>query len=344
MEILLGALAEAIVSIVVADLAQRPGTVGLQEKLRGDSPERLAIHRALDRAYAAFSGQFPNLAAAFFDEYVLKEPQVAEQLARLLIPNQQPDKAILAQVWSAQFGAAPPVDLDQPLTFFLETLEDQIKAEPALKLFVDRHAFDLSSQGNTTEQVTTFKAEVEAAQQSGDLQQESAALGNLGLAYRDLGQMEQAIAYHQQALAIHREIGDRQGEAHQLGNLGIAHSILGQEEAGIEYFRQALAIYREIGHRRGEAGQLGNLALAFRAVGQVEQAIAYQQQALAIDREIGYRLGEAHHLANLGLVYCDLGQVEQAKQYLQQALAIFEEIKSPEAGQVRKQLADVDRA
>jgi tetratricopeptide (TPR) repeat protein len=50
---------------------------------------------------------------------------------------------------------------------------------------------------------------------------EGAFLGNLGLAYSDLGQIEKAIEHYQQALAIHREIGYRQGEASQLGNLGI---------------------------------------------------------------------------------------------------------------------------
>ena len=39
-----------------------------------------------------------------------------------------------------------------------------------------------------------------------------AALGNLGDAYRLLGQHREAIQHHEQALAIHRETGDRQGE------------------------------------------------------------------------------------------------------------------------------------
>ena len=37
------------------------------------------------------------------------------------------------------------------------------------------------------------------------------------------------------ALAIRREIGDRRGEGARLGNLGLAYSELGQPQAAIEY-------------------------------------------------------------------------------------------------------------
>jgi len=74
----------------------------------------------------------------------------------------------------------------------------------------------------------------------------------------------------------------------------------------------------------------------------VEQAIEYHQQALAISREVGDRRGEGNHLDNLGIAYRDLGDITCARQCLSQALAIFEEIKSPHAEQVRRQLAELD--
>jgi len=133
----------------------------------------------------------------------------------------------------------------------------------------------------------------------------------------------------------------RRDEGAFLGNLGLAYSDLGQVEKAITYYEQALAIAREIGHRQGEGAHLGNLGVAYRDLGQVEKAITYYEQALAIAREIGHRQGEGADLGNLGVAYHDLGQVEKAREYLQQALAIFEEIKSPYGELARRQLAEL---
>jgi tetratricopeptide (TPR) repeat protein len=184
----------------------------------------------------------------------------------------------------------------------------------------------LGLQGYWTERVTALELGIQAALADYDRHDESAFVNSLGLTYRALGQVEKAIDYYEQALAIAREIGHRQMEGNSLGNLGNAYSVLGQVEKAIASFEQALAIAREIGHRQGEGNRLGNLGLAYRDLGQVEKAIASFEQALAIAREIGHRQGEGSWLGNLGLAYRDLGQVEKAIASFEQALAIDREI------------------
>jgi tetratricopeptide (TPR) repeat protein len=200
----------------------------------------------------------------------------------------------------------------------------------------------LDLQGYWTESARALELGIQAAQAGQARYDESAFLNSLGLTYAALGQVERAIDYYKQALAISHEIGDRRGEGNKLGNLGLAYADLGQVERAIDYYEQALPISREIGDRRGEGNRLGNLGLAYAALGQVERAIDYYEQALAIGREIGDRRGEGADLGNLGNAYADLGQVERARECLRQALAIFEEIKSPYAEQVRGSLEQLD--
>ena len=88
-------------------------------------------------------------------------------------------------------------------------------------------------------------------------------LGNLGLVYIDLGQVEQATTYFAQALTIANAIGDRRYEGIWLGNLGLAHRSLEQIEQAITYYEQALAIAKEIGDRRNEWIWLDSLVLAY---------------------------------------------------------------------------------
>ena len=88
------------------------------------------------------------------------------------------------------------------------------------------------------------------ARAQGHRQGEGAVLGNLGLAYRSLGEYHKAIEYQERALKISEEIGDRQGQGIRLGNLGIAYRSLGEYRKAIEYRERALKICVEIGDRR----------------------------------------------------------------------------------------------
>jgi tetratricopeptide (TPR) repeat protein len=198
---------------------------------------------------------------------------------------------------------------------------------------VDRLAWALTGEGSFlrmqgywTDLVTAIETGLAAAQNLNNRQGEGAHLGNLGLAYSDLGQVEKAIDYYEQALAIARDIGYQCNEGSWLGNLGLAYRDLGQIEKAIDYYEQALAIARDIDYRRNEGIWLGNLGLAYRDLGQVEKAVDYFEQALTIVRDIGYQQGEGNWLGNLGLAYRNLGQVEKAVDCYQQALAIARDI------------------
>jgi len=178
------------------------------------------------------------------------------------------------------------------------------------------------------------------AREIGDRRDEGQALGNLGLAYYSLGEYRPAIEYHEQSCAIAREIGNRSGEGASLGNLGNAYYRLGEYRRAIEYHEQYLAIAREIGDRLGEGNALGNLGLAYWSLGEYRRAIEYHEQHLKIAREIGDRLGEGNALWNMSLALADLGERAKAIENAEAALKIFEQIESPEATKVKKQLEE----
>ena len=61
-----------------------------------------------------------------------------------------------------------------------------------------------------------------------------------------MGQVIAAVEHYQQALAIAREIGDLRGEGNSLGNLGMTYRNLGQVKKAIECTEKAFAIFKEI--------------------------------------------------------------------------------------------------
>ena len=99
-----------------------------------------------------------------------------------------------------------------------------------------------------------------------------------------------------------------------------------------------MAIAREIGDRRGEGQDLGNLGIAYGNLGEYRRAIEYYEQQLAIAREIGDRRGEGNALWNMSLALDKLGERAKAIENAEAALKIYDQIESPNAERVRKQL------
>jgi tetratricopeptide (TPR) repeat protein len=163
-----------------------------------------------------------------------------------------------------------------------------------------------------------------------DINIHSRVLGNLGNAYRHLGEVRKAFGYYVKALKIAQDTRDRRNEGIWLGNVGNAYSNLGSGYSikAIEYYEKALKIAQEIGDRKNEDTWLGNLGNVYRnrGYGYSIKAIEYYEKALKIAQEIGDRRGEGFWLGNVGSVYIALGQVEKAIQYHEKALAIDKEI------------------
>ena len=182
------------------------------------------------------------------------------------------------------------------------------------------------SLGDYRQAITFHEQSLAIAREIGNRPGEGAALGNLGSAYFSLGDYRQAITFHEQSLAIAREIEDRQDEGRALGKLGLAYDRLGDYHQAITFYEQSLAIAREIEDRQGEGMTLGNLGSTYLNLGDYRQAITFHEQALAIAREIEDRSSEGADLGSLGLAYLNLGDYQRAITVYEQALAIFHEI------------------
>jgi tetratricopeptide (TPR) repeat protein len=193
--------------------------------------------------------------------------------------------------------------------------------------------------GETQRAIQFYEQQLPIIHELGDRRGEGAALGNLGIAYAELGETQRAIQFYERALLIDRETGDRRAEGNELGNIGTAYRELGEIRQAIQFLDQHLTIAREIGDRRGEGIALGNIGTAYRDLGDIRQALQFYEEQLTVVHEIGDRRGEGNALWNISLALDQLGQRAQAIQHAEQALVIFEQIESPNAAKVRAQLA-----
>ena len=142
---------------------------------------------------------------------------------------------------------------------------------------------------------------------------EAEALTRLGEVCHRQGHHDQAAGYHQEALALFREIGDRGGEADALNGAGETLLALGRDQATRPLPRHR-ADPRPTDREPLPAGPRPGQARADSPPpGPFDQAAGYQQHALALYREIGDRGGEAEALNGAGDTLLATGQPDEAR-------------------------------
>jgi tetratricopeptide (TPR) repeat protein len=198
----------------------------------------------------------------------------------------------------------------------------------------------------------------------GDLVLEAASLENVATASFHLGELENALKYHQQALSIANEVMDKRSRGLILGNMGNIFSILNEYEKALFHYDMALRIHKEVNDKAGELRVYINKAAVYQELGDYQTALKYNNdalsicgkessvysglilntngniyfkqkdyktaltyylQALDIERKIKRRQGEASALGNIGSVYMARKDYQSALEYFEKSLAIHRE-------------------
>jgi tetratricopeptide (TPR) repeat protein len=131
----------------------------------------------------------------------------------------------------------------------------------------------------------------------------------------------------------------RSGGAHALNNLADVGWRLGRFQGAVGHVRRALELNREQGNRYGEAQARNILGEVLRATGEPADACTQHGAALGLSRQTGDLYEQARAHRSLGRALDDLGDSAQARYHWREALVLYTKWGTPEADQVRAQLA-----
>jgi tetratricopeptide (TPR) repeat protein len=160
-----------------------------------------------------------------------------------------------------------------------------------------------------------------------DEQEKSVIIHNLATLYANQGEIDQAITLYQQSLELKEKIGDVQGKAATLHQLAILYANQGEIDQAIALFQQSLEITEKIGDVQIKAATLHCLASIYANQGEIDQAIALFQQSLELDEKIGNVRGKAATLHEIARIYANQGEIDQAIALYQQSIEITEKIR-----------------
>jgi class 3 adenylate cyclase/predicted ATPase len=162
----------------------------------------------------------------------------------------------------------------------------------------------------------------------------------LGNAYDQFGQPEQAIANFERGLILLERIGDEHDASVIYNNLAIIYyqTDLSRTE---EYFRNYLITMQKFGNTWGESMAYQNLGIVAYARANYTRAIELYQTSLNMKERLGDNLGIADCHINLGEAYRAQGNLEQAIVHLENGLATGIELGSEQTvAESYRQLAE----
>lgn len=174
---------------------------------------------------------------------------------------------------------------------------------------------------------------------------EASLLSEIGKVDYYLGDLRQALAHLEAALAQFRAMENDEQQAVVLANLALIHESQAEYEAALAAYLEALDHQRSFEEqvKKAESGSLAqelatarlplnlgtiynNIGSLYQTLGEHEQAVSAYTEALAIQQAADDLSGEAVTLHNLGRLYTALDRRQEAVETLQAALAIAREL------------------
>jgi len=143
-----------------------------------------------------------------------------------------------------------------------------------------------------------------------DMSRMAKVYGDLGFAYRELGQLDLSTRYSQKAIALNEMLRDRYSGGMAENNLGLALLNLSQFDAAEEHLNRSLQLLDEIGRERGKGNVLLSVAELDLARGRVEEAQVAAEEGLDLATRTGERATEADAHFWLGRVAAERGDRE----------------------------------
>lgn len=143
----------------------------------------------------------------------------------------------------------------------------------------------------------------------------ASAYNNIGACNRKLGLYEEAIDSYLKALAIYESKGDLDKQATVNNNIGMVYSYLNLNDKAIEYHLKAKNVFEQQDNKKGISEVYNNIAIIYANDGNLENALDYFKYSLDIEKELKDQKGIAESFNNVGAVYYYMQEIDSALVY-----------------------------
>jgi tetratricopeptide (TPR) repeat protein len=145
------------------------------------------------------------------------------------------------------------------------------------------------------------------------------ALSDIARVRLDMGENDEALKLHTDALKVHQSLGNRSSSAVALGDIARVLASSGDFGAALKLYDEALEVLKDLGDHRSYAATLGHLASLRENAGELSAALGLRQAQLRINQDLHDQEGIANARWGLGRIAFLQGSMELALEHLQTA-------------------------
>ncbi len=137
---------------------------------------------------------------------------------------------------------------------------------------------------------------------------------------------DKSFNYAKEALTLSEELNDVEGESNAYYNMGVANYYQSNFDDAVKYYSLALEKKRVLHDSVYEAKLLYNIGMIFHNQGKYEKAVDYYQKSLKIEETISNKPSIAKIYNAVGIINMNWENFQAATDYYSQALAIYKDI------------------
>jgi DNA-binding SARP family transcriptional activator/tetratricopeptide (TPR) repeat protein len=200
----------------------------------------------------------------------------------------------------------------------------------------------LARLGSHEDAGTHLRQALDLFRQLGDLAGQARVHVDLVRAFGRQGQYGEALRCAGEAVRLFQAVGNKALEGGALNAVGWCHAKLGHHQEAITWCERALMLQQECGVWYGAAYTWDSLGYIHLELGHHTEAAACYRHSLDLAREVGDRQLQATALTYLGDTHQATGDPDAAHGAWQQALVILDDLKDPDADEVRARFNRLD--
>ena len=213
------------------------------------------------------------------------------------------------------------------LTYQKEALElaQKTKGKPGTAKIKDRIGRLNWRLGNFDEALKNHFEALDIYTQTGNKYAEGSVLVAIGQDYLDDGKYALAETYLLKALKVSEAAGDKINMANAYDKLAYLYKVQGNIAEETKTIYLYLKINEQTGDKNGIAHAASMLALNFQALGNDTDALKYFKQGLQAATEAGNKIEEAYFNSSIGNLYINTGNFPEAINFYTAALRLADE-------------------